>query len=125
MRKVLLSLLCLLTLTGTAHAAHSVHTAHQSYRHHYDDGRPSQWCGWFMRQRHGGDTSYNLARNWAHRGVESLPQVGTIVVWPHHVGEITGYDTARHQWIILSGNDGHQVRDRPRSIAGAIAFRRV
>jgi hypothetical protein len=28
-------------------------------------------------------------------------------------------------WIVRSGNDGHAVRTRPRSLAGAIAFRRA
>jgi hypothetical protein len=48
---------------------------------------------------------------------------GAIVVWRHHVGIITG----RHgnQWVVKSGNDGRRVRERPRSVAGAIAFRRV
>jgi hypothetical protein len=45
-----------------------------------------------------------------------------MVVWSHHVGMITGR-TANGQWIVKSGNDGHRVRERPRSIAGAIAFR--
>jgi hypothetical protein len=45
------------------------------------------------------------------------------VVWRHHVGIITG--RVGRQWIIKSGNDGHAVRERPRSIAGAIAFRAV
>jgi len=27
--------------------------------------------------------------------------------------------------VVKSGNDGHAVRERPRSIAGAIAFRRL
>jgi len=41
----------------------------------------------------------------------------------YHVGMITGR-TANGQWIVKSGNDGGGVaRERPRSIAGAIAFR--
>ena len=46
-----------------------------------------------------------------------------IVVWRNHVGIITG--RAGSQWIVKSGNDGNAVRERPRSIAGAIAFRGV
>jgi len=42
-------------------------------------------------------------------------------VWPHHVGKIVGRENG--QWIIESGNDGHALRSRPRSIVGAIAFR--
>jgi hypothetical protein len=44
-------------------------------------------------------------------------------VWRHHVGIITGREGSG--WIIKSGNDGHTVRERVRSISGAIAFRRV
>ncbi|MBV8835939.1 MAG: hypothetical protein JO000_05335 [Alphaproteobacteria bacterium] len=71
------------------------------------------------------DRSLWLARNWAHVGSSAGgPSVGAVVVWPHHVGIITGR-TASGQWVIKSGNDGHAVRERPRSIAGAIAFRRL
>jgi hypothetical protein len=45
------------------------------------------------------------------------------VVWRHHVGRIVGQENG--QWIVQSGNDGHAVRTRARSIAGAIAFRRA
>jgi hypothetical protein len=85
--------------------------------------RPSAWCGWAMRQLVGGDpgTSYNLARNWAHWGRSGPAGVGAVVVWPHHVGKIVGQENG--QWIIESGNDGHALRSRARSIAGAIAIR--
>jgi len=87
-------------------------------------GRPSAWCGWYARSLVGSDPgpAFNLARNWAHWGRASGPGVGVMVVWPHHVGMITGR-TSNGQWIVRSGNDGHAVRERPRSIAGAIAFR--
>jgi len=88
-------------------------------------GRPSAWCGWFARSLVGSDPGpqYNLARNWAHWGRSASPGVGVIVVWAHHVGMITGR-TSNGQWIVKSGNDGGGVaRERPRSIAGAIAFR--
>jgi hypothetical protein len=39
------------------------------------------------------------------------------------VGRIVGRENGK--WIVNSGNDGHAVRTRPRSIAGAIAFRRA
>jgi hypothetical protein len=45
--------------------------------------------------------------------------VGAVVVWSHHVGMITGR-SASGQWIVKSGNDGGQVRERPRSVAGAV-----
>jgi hypothetical protein len=47
-----------------------------------------------------------------------------VVVWPHHVGVITGKTSEGH-WVVHSGNDGGAVRTRARSVAGAIAFRRV
>ena len=85
--------------------------------------RPRAWCGWFMRQvEHVVDPAYNLARNWAHWGRPAGgPTIGAIVVWPHHVGKIVGQEQGK--WVVLSGNDGHRVRTRPRSLAGAIAFR--
>lgn len=87
------------------------------------DPRPRAWCGWWMRQQLGiADRSLNLARNWARYGTNAHgPAIGAIVVWPHHVGQIVG--RTESGWIIKSGNDGHQVRERERSLRGAIAFR--
>jgi hypothetical protein len=82
------------------------------------------WCGWYMRSQVGSDPgpNYNLARSWIHYGSNAGgPTVGAIVVWRHHVGKIVGQENG--QWIVQSGNDGHAVRTRPRSLAGAIAFR--
>ena len=87
--------------------------------HHGVGPRPGAWCGWYMRTRHGGGPEYNRAASWAHWGSSSGPQVGAIVVWPHHVGEITGR-AADGRWIVLSGNDSHRVRERARSVAGAV-----
>jgi hypothetical protein len=85
--------------------------------------RPREWCGWEMRHLVSGDPgpSFNLARNWAHWGHAGPAGVGAIVVWPHHVGKIVGKDGG--EWVIESGNDGHALRTRPRSIAGVIAIR--
>jgi hypothetical protein len=97
---------------------------HASFGGGHLGGRPSAWCGWYMRQQVGADPGpqYNLARSWAHYGSNAGgPGVGTIVVWSHHVGKIVGHENG--QWIVESGNDGHAVRTRPRSLAGAIAFR--
>ncbi len=80
--------------------------------------RPSAWCGWYMRTRHGGGPEFNLAANWRKWGSPGSPQIGAIVVWDHHVGEIVG-KAENGQWLILSGNDGGAVRTRARSIAGA------
>ena len=86
--------------------------------------KPARWCGWYMRTQLGGGPEYNLARNWAKRGRPlNGPRVGAVVVWPHHVGLITG-KTKDGQWIVRSGNDGGRVRERPRSVAGAV-FRKV
>lgn len=86
--------------------------------------RPSRWCGWWMRTQFGGGPEYNLARNWAKRGRPlNGPRVGAVVVWSHHVGYITGR-TEDGQWIVKSGNDGGRIRERPRSVAGAV-FRKI
>jgi hypothetical protein len=101
----------------------------RSHHHHHAGGyagRPGAWCGWYMRRMVGSDPgpSYNLARSWAHYGSDAGgPSVGAIVVWRHHVGKIVGHENG--QWIVQSGNDGHSVRTRPRSLAGAIAFRQA
>jgi hypothetical protein len=116
-------------LCATTAEARSHHHHRHGYYHHYRShhaGRPHAWCGWFMHGQVGSDPgpSFNLARSWAHYGSNAGgPLVGVIVVWRHHVGKFVGHETG--QWIIQNGNDGHAVRTRPRSIAGAIAFRRT
>ena len=82
-------------------------------------GRPRAWCGWWMRTQLGGGPEYNLAANWRNYGHSSGPQIGAVVVWPHHVGIITG-QASNGQWIVKSGNDGNAVRERPQSVAGAV-----
>lgn len=96
--------------------ARSTHYAKSS---HGAGARPARWCGWWMRTQKGGGPELNLAWNWTHWGRPSGPQVGAVVVWPHHVGMITGR-SANGQWIVKSGNDGGRVRERPRSVAGAV-----
>jgi hypothetical protein len=125
MMRILMAAMAVLCLFGSSAEARS----HHHYRHyagggHRGAGRPYAWCGWFMRSQVGSDPgpTYNLARSWAHYGSNAGgPAVGAIVVWPHHVGKIVGQENG--QWIVQSGNDGHAVRTRPRSLAGAIAFR--
>lgn len=81
------------------------------------------WCGCFMRHLLGvADKSFNLARRWASYGSASSPIPGAVVVWNHHVGKLIR-QVSGNIWIVLSGNDGHQVRERPRSIGNAIAIR--
>ena len=72
-----------------------------------------------MRTRHGGGPEMNVAWNWSRYGSPGAPQIGAIVVWRHHVGEIVG-QAPNGQWIVLSGNDGGAVRRRARSIAGTV-----
>lgn len=88
-------------------------------------GRPAAWCGWWLGHHMGMPLRHLwLARNWASVGANAgAPQIGVVVVWRHHVGIITGRQG--NQWVVKSGNDGRRVRERPRSVAGAIAFRRV
>ena len=119
MRKIIsaMALLCALASDTEARTQH--------FSHGYA-GRPAAWCGWYMRSQVGSDPGpeYNLARSWAHYGVNAGgPTVGAIVVWRHHVGKIVGRENG--QWLVQSGNDAHAVRTRPRSLAGAIAFRRA
>lgn len=83
------------------------------------NGRPAKWCGWYMRQRRGGGPEFNRAWHWRNYGSASGPQIGAVVVWRHHVGEITGR-AANGRWIVRSGNDGGRVRERARSVAGAV-----
>jgi hypothetical protein len=138
MMRTLMAVTILICLFGSSAEARSRHHHHHYYRyrhyHHYYHhsegrhqhyaGRPRAWCGWYMRSQVGSDPgpAYNLARSWAHyRANAGGPTVGAIVVWRHHVGKIVGQENG--QWIVQSGNDGHAVRTRPRSLAGAIAFR--
>lgn len=102
-----------------------VHAAQQVSESRPADCYGIPWCGCYMRHIMGvADRAYNLARNWAHYGVAARgPRIGVIVVWRHHVGRIEGYDSIRREWVVNSGNDGHRIRTRPRSLAGAIAFR--
>jgi hypothetical protein len=86
---------------------------------HSAGARPRAWCGWWMRTQRGGGPAMNLAWNWSKWGRASGPQVGAVVVWRHHVGEIVGR-APNGQWLVRSGNDGGAVRTRARSVAGAV-----
>lgn len=83
---------------------------------------------WWLRRELGIPKSafrpgeYNLARAGRYIGmVAGGPAIGVIVVWWHHVGIITG--RTAQGWLVKSGNDGGRVRERVRSLRGAIAFR--
>lgn len=85
-------------------------------------GCPARWCGCWLMQHYG----FHDRRLWRAIMWASLmprapgPGVGRVVVWKNHVGVITG--EYRGQWIVLSGNDSGQIRERTRSIVGAVAF---
>jgi hypothetical protein len=86
--------------------------------------KPRAWCGWWLARKKGiRDARLNRAAAWAHLyGSPSRPQPGAVVVWRHHVGELVSH-VSGNIWIVRSGNDGNAVRERARSVAGAIAFR--
>ncbi len=90
-----------------------------SVGHHSAGPRPRAWCGWWMRTQRGGGAHLNVAWNWSKWGRPSGPQVGAVVVWRHHVGEIVGR-APNGQWLVRSGNDSGAVRTRARSVAGAV-----
>jgi hypothetical protein len=101
----------------------SVESNARPYKHHH---RAHAWCGSYLSKYLGkSDRRLALASSWAGEGYNAGgPGVGVVVVWRHHVGIITG-QTPDGQWIVHSGNDGGAVRTRARSLARAIAFRRV
>jgi hypothetical protein len=107
----------------TRSARNSNSGASSSYRATASRGgagpRPRQWCGWWMRTQRGGGRELNVAWNWSRWGRASGAQVGAVVVWRHHVGEIVGR-AANGKWLVRSGNDGGRVRTRARSVAGAV-----
>jgi len=108
---------------GLLAAGGVAHSQSLSRSHHQSDRRPRAWYGWWMRHHLGvADRAGNLARWWASYGVPAAsPAEGVIVVWRHHVGIIIG--RSAEGWIVKSGNDGHRVRERTRSLRGTIAFR--
>lgn len=100
------------------------------YEFRHADPRPREWCSWWLRQTLGVPLGIvnNLALSWLHWGHPSAPEVGAVVIWSHghghgHVGIIRGGPDSRGLWLVESGNDGHAVRTRYRSIASAVGFR--
>lgn len=94
----------------------------RNYSSNYAGGlgpRPRRWCGWWMRSQRGGGPELNVAWNWSKWGRPTVPQIGAVVVWRHHVGEIVG-KAPNGMWLVRSGNDGNAVRTRARSVAGAV-----
>lgn len=123
----------LLVVVALALVLASPACARPRHHHHHAGGsaRPSAcagipWCGCWLRLRLGlDDVRLNLARAWARIGAPaSGPAPGVVAVWPHHVGLITE-NLGGGMIRLLSGNDGHAVRERPRSTRGIIAYRKV
>ena len=90
--------------------------------------RPRAWCGWYLSRYLGkNDRRLWRALAWRHVGRAAHgPAIGVVVIWSRgkgrgHVGIITGKTAGG--WVVKSGNDGNAVRERVRSVAGAIAFR--
>jgi hypothetical protein len=123
MKPTAIALACALALAASPAAARSHHHHHRAST---GDPRPSAWCGWYARHNlvdHDPGKLFNQARAWARWGIDAGgPAIGVIVVWAHHVGKIVGH--AAEGWEVLSGNDGHRVRRRVRSMRGVIAYRR-
>jgi hypothetical protein len=119
------------------HHAHRVHHKYHPTRYRvetrYRVARPGQpadcyhipWCGCWLRHQFGFENvRLNAARAWTTVGEATEPVVGAVVVWRHHVGVLTRRLSDKI-WVVKSGNDGDAVRERPRSIKNAIAFRKV
>lgn len=113
---------------GIAVKSYRPATVQMSVPHSGIGPRPGAWCGWFMQHDTGvtsRSTGLNLNRaiEWRRVGQATSAGVGAIVVWAHHVGKIVGGSPGA--WVVRSGNDGRQVRERVRSIAGAVAIRAI
>jgi uncharacterized protein (TIGR02594 family) len=95
----------------------------------YMGGNPTGWarvwCGVFLDmalRATGHQRGSAAARDYARYGRPARgPAPGAIVVWPHHVGVVTAVQGGNIQ--VISGNDGHRVRERLRTTAGVIAYR--
>jgi hypothetical protein len=88
------------------------------------EGRPVEWCGWWMRQHLGGHygPELNVARNWLNVGRPlDGPRPGAIGVKAHHV--FSGIDP--DHVLAISGNDHNDVRTRIRLTSDVIGWRDV
>lgn len=88
----------------------------------------SLWCADFMNRVTGGGTGSRAAKSYLHYGSRGTGAVGDIAVFNRgrrgggHVGIKTG--NCSGGIILISGNDGHRVRERCVSTASLIAYRR-
>jgi hypothetical protein len=91
------------------------------------EGRPAEWCGWWMRQHLGGDfgPEFDVARNWLNVGRPlDQPRPGAIGVKAHHVFQVIEVVDQGHV-LAISGNDHNAVRTRVRSTSDVIGWRDV
>jgi hypothetical protein len=91
------------------------------------DGRPAEWCGWWMRQHLGSHygPELNVARNWLNVGHPlNGPRPGAIGVKAHHVFQVIEVVDQGHV-LAISGNDHNAVRTRIRSTSDVIGWRDV
>jgi hypothetical protein len=89
--------------------------------------RPSEWCGWWMRQHLGGryGPEFNVARNWLNAGRPlDGPRPGAIGVKAHHVFQVIRIVDQDHV-LAISGNDHNEVRTRIRPTSDVIGWRDV
>lgn len=98
---------------------------HQESRGGRPGGCPSAWCGCWLAQHLGLNRisiNLNLAWNWSKIGHQTSPQPGAVAVWPHHVGLVKGVRRGNRglELLLLSGNDGHAVRERWRLAKNAV-----
>lgn len=91
------------------------------------EGRPSEWCGWWMRRHLGGHygSEFNVARNWLNAGRPlGGPRPGAIGVKAHHVFQVIAIIDQGHV-LAISGNDHNEVRTRIRPTSDVIGWRDV
>jgi hypothetical protein len=107
----------------------SVHSPQASHTIAVTRDRPRDcygiaWCGCWLRHYFGlADRALNLAINWARMGVAATADSANVVVWRHHVGRLLAHRAG--MILVQSGNDGHAVRTRWRTLRGVVALRRV
>ncbi len=91
------------------------------------EGRPAEWCGWWMRQHLGGQygPEFNVARNWLNAGRPlDGPRPGAIGVKAHHVFQVIRVVDRGHV-LAISGNDHNDVRTRIRPTSDVLGWRDV
>ncbi len=91
------------------------------------EGRPAEWCGWWMRQHLKGNygPELNVAHNWLNVGRPlDRPRPGAIGVKAHHVFEVIEVVDEGHV-LAISGNDHNAVRTRIRPTSDVIGWRDV